>query len=155
MLFGASRFYHSSQWQTASSYLRTNHHRQCRIFGASTTLIGPPKFTHFCHHIAICLMPCILEHKSIRIHRVRTLSPYTRVPMCRAERKDTPLWMKRKLRSHGRRWSVRHTYGFLWTAILFNIIRKTEVDGAQNNWYSSTDVFKNFQSAFHFISHWW
>ena len=113
MLFGASRFYHSSQRQTASSYLRTNHHRQCRIFGASTTLIGPPKFTHFCHHIAICLMPCILEHKSIRIHRVRTLSPYTRVPMCRAERKDTPPWMKRKLRSHGRRWSVRHTYGIL------------------------------------------
>ena len=113
MLFGASRFYHSSQRQTASSYLRTNHHRQCRIFGASTTLIGPPKFTHFCHHIAICLMPCILEHKSIRIHRVRTLSPYTRVPMCRAERKDTPLWMKRKLRSHGRQSSVRHTYGIL------------------------------------------
>ena len=113
MLFRASRFYHSSQRQTASSYLRTNHHRQCRIFGASTTLIGPPKFTHFCHHIAICLMSCILEHKSIRIHRVRTLSPYTRVPMCRAERKDTPLWMKRKLRSHGRRWSVRHTYGIL------------------------------------------
>ena len=113
MLFGASRFYHSSQRQTASSYLRTNHHRQCRIFGASTTLIGPPKFTHFCHHIAICLMSRILEHKSIRIHRVRTLSPYTRVPMCRAERKDTPLWMKRKLRSRGRRWSVRHTYGIL------------------------------------------
>ena len=73
----------------------------------------PAQFTHFCHHIAICLMSCILEHKSIRIHRVRTLSPYTRVPMCRAERIDTPLWMKRKLRSHGRRWSVRHTYGIL------------------------------------------
>ena len=62
MLFGASRFYHSYQRQTASSYLRTNHHRQCRIFGASTTLIGPPKFTHFCHHIAICHMSHILEH---------------------------------------------------------------------------------------------
>ena len=133
MLFGASRFYHSSQWQTASSYLRTNHHRQCRIFGASTTLIGPPKFTHFCHHIAICLMPCILEHKSIRIHRVRTLSPYTRVPMCRAERKDTPLWMKRKLRSHGRRWSVRHTYGIL--------LKKSVT---LNNWYGFNRYFQKF-----------
>ena len=53
-----------------------------------------PHVTHFGAHIGT---------KSIRIHRVRTLSPYTRVPMCRAERKDTPLWMKRKLRSHGRR----------------------------------------------------
>ena len=77
----------------------------------------PAQFTHFCHHIAICIMSRIfgtqIGTKSIRIHRVRTLSPYTRVPMCRAERKDTPLWMKRKLRSHGRRWSVRHTYGIL------------------------------------------
>mgnify|MGYP001425691647 CR=1 FL=1 len=68
-----------------------SEHQRIRLARAIHTFLLPHSHlshvTHFGAHIGT---------KSIRIHRVRTLSPYTRVPMCRAERKDTPLWMKRK-----------------------------------------------------------